>query len=97
MRFSQSTKCSVSRRDRKHLPHSDSDCIFILLCLISVISAFYGNLFINKYNLEEKYPKLSGLIKLRIKLQHYYIVSNVIFILIALIVIIYVNFITFII
>jgi hypothetical protein len=68
--------------------------MFIFTCLISILFAFYGNFLIEKLSLEKKYPKLSGIIKLRVKLQHYYIIINSLFIFIALIVMSYVNLMT---
>jgi hypothetical protein len=68
--------------------------IFILTCLISILFAFYGNYLIDKFSLETKLPKLSGIIKIRIKLQHYYIFINSFFIIIALILSVYVNYCT---
>jgi len=68
--------------------------LFILGCLISMLFAFYGNFMIEKLSLEQKYPKLSGIIKLRIKFQHFYIITNSIFIVIALMLLSYVNFVT---
>ena len=69
--------------------------IFIFLCLISIIFAVYGNFFIEKLSLEKKYPKLSFFIRLRVKLQHSFIISNTLFILVALILMFIVNFINF--
>lgn len=66
----------------------------VLSCLITILIAFYGNFLIDKFSLEEKYPKLSGIIKLRRKFQHYYIISNSLIIIIALIFMGYVNLLT---
>jgi hypothetical protein len=44
----------------------------ILSALISIIFIFYGNILIEKYDLENKYPRLSKIIKLRQKYQKYY-------------------------
>lgn len=65
--------------------------LFILACLLSIIFAVYGNVFIEKFNLEKRFPKLSGLIKWRVKLQHMTIIVNSILIIIGLILLIYVN------
>jgi hypothetical protein len=73
-----------------------STSIFILTCLISILFAFYGNFLLDKFSLEKRYPKLSGIIKLRIKLQNYYILINTLFIVISLILLIGVNILTFI-
>jgi hypothetical protein len=71
-----------------------SSSIFILTCLVSIIFAVYGNFLIERLSLEEKYPKLAIFMRLRVKLQHTYIISNTLFIVIALILMIIVNFIT---
>ena len=50
--------------------------IFIFTCLLSITFAFYGNCLIEKLSLEKRYPKFSSLIRLRVKLQHYYLLTN---------------------
>ena len=70
--------------------------IFILTCLISILFAIFGNFFIEKLSLEKRFPKFSNIIKLRIKLQHYYVLINTLFIGLSLIFIIYINTMTFI-
>lgn len=70
--------------------------IFIFTCLASIIFAVYGNFLIEKFSLEQKYPKLSSLIRIRVNLQHYYIMINTLFIVLGLIFIVYINFMTFI-
>jgi len=44
----------------------------VLSALISIIFIFYGNILIEKYDLENKYPKLAKFIQLRQKFQKYY-------------------------
>jgi len=44
----------------------------VLSALISIIFIFYGNILIEKYDLENKYPKLAKIIQLRQKFQKYY-------------------------
>jgi len=44
----------------------------IFSALISIIFIFYGNILIEKYDLENRYPKLAKLIQLRQKFQKYY-------------------------
>lgn len=66
-------------------------CIFIFTCLISILFAFYGNYFISKFNLEEKYPKFSKIIRLRVQFQQYYIILNSLAITLALSLQFYVN------
>lgn len=68
--------------------------LFILSCLVSILFAFYGKFLIEKLSLEERWPKLSGIIKLRIKFQHYYILINTLFLCICLGFMLYVNIMT---
>jgi hypothetical protein len=44
----------------------------VLSALISIVFIFYGNILIDKYDLENKYPKLAKIIQLRQKFQKYY-------------------------
>ncbi len=44
----------------------------IFSALLSIIFVFYGNILIEKYDLENRYPKLAKLIQLRQKYQKYY-------------------------
>ena len=53
--------------------------IFNILCssfLLSLLASFlfgkYGNYLLDKFNIEFKYPKLSRVLKLRLKVQSYY-------------------------
>ena len=71
-----------------------SSSIFIFTCLVSIIFAVYGNFLIERFKLEEKYPKLAFVIRLRVKLQHIYVITNSLFILVSLILMIIVNLIT---
>jgi len=68
--------------------------IFILFCLWSIISLFYGNYLIKYFNLETKFPKLAKFIKIRQQFQLYNFIFNVILIMIALLLIIYINIFT---
>ena len=70
--------------------------IFIIFCLLSLITIFFSDYFINNLNLEEKYPKLNKFIKLRKKFQQYYFILNSLGILLASITIIYINILVFI-
>lgn len=69
--------------------------IAILLSLLSIISVFYGEFLIKYFNLEEKFPRIAKFIQLRRKFQQYYFTFNIIAIILALLLIIYVNFIVF--
>lgn len=66
--------------------------IFILTCLFSIVTAIYGNYFIDYLKLEVKYPKLARFIKLRKMFQHYYIILNTCLIVLTLGALIYVNY-----
>lgn len=52
--------------------------IYILCCIYIIMAAFFGNEIIKYLNLEEKYPKLSIFFKLRTKFQRYYLVWNIV-------------------
>ena len=65
--------------------------IFILTCIISILFAVSGNFLIEKFSLDQKLPKLSKIIQLRVKLQHYYVYVNSIFIILAVLSLIFVN------
>ena len=69
--------------------------IFIMTCLITIIFSFYGDFFITKLKLEEKYPKIAGFIRLRRLFVHFYLLTNTIFITLALSVMMFVNCVTF--
>jgi len=52
----------------------------VLSSLITIVSTYYGDYLINKFDLVTKYPKLAKFIELRRKFQNYYFLSNVFFI-----------------
>jgi hypothetical protein len=68
-------------------------CLFILFCLNSVVAVVYGDFFIRYFKLEERFPYLARFIEIRRKFQHLYLITNIIFIIMALLVIMYVNWI----
>lgn len=55
----------------------------VLSCIFSILINLYGNYLMEKYNLEERYPKIAFFIKYRRKLSKYYIFSNFLFIIIT--------------
>ena len=65
--------------------------IFILTCIINIFYSICGNYLINKFSLEERFPKLSKIIKLRVTFQKYYIIINSVFIIIAVLSLIFIN------
>jgi hypothetical protein len=68
--------------------------IFIFICLIKILFTIYGNYLILKFSLEKLLPKLNSIIKSRIKLEHYYIISNSLYICLAIIILLFVNLFT---
>lgn len=60
-------------------------------CLLSIIFAVFANVLINIFDLEKRFPKLSGIIRLRVKLQHSYEIVNTLLIVIGLFLMVYVN------
>jgi hypothetical protein len=71
-----------------------TSCVFIFTCIITILLSISGNYLINKFSLEQKLPKLSKIIQLRVKFQNYYVFINSVFIIIAIISLIFVNIIT---
>jgi len=69
--------------------------ITLLFCLGSLISIFYIEYLIKKFNLEIKYSRIARFIKFRRKFQQYYFLFNSIFIFVGLITIIYINYLYF--
>ena len=63
----------------------------ILITLISIIFIFYGNLLLDYFNLEDRYPKIAKIIILRRKLQQYYLLWNIFVITVVLISMFFVN------
>src|SRR5947209_4462757 len=59
---------------------------FILSSIISIIFIFYGDMLIEKYQLKDKYPSLAKIIELRIKFRRYYLIYNVLFIFVTILV-----------
>nr|YP_009504988.1 hypothetical protein [Lyophyllum shimeji]AWW14107.1 hypothetical protein [Lyophyllum shimeji] len=45
--------------------------------VISIIYIFYGDYLLEKFNIEQKYPKLAKIILLRKKFQRYYLLLNI--------------------
>ena len=53
---------------------------FILSCVFGITSTIYGNYLIERFKLEEKYPRLAKYINYRKKLSKFYIISDVLII-----------------
>lgn len=72
-----------------------STIIFVILCLLTIIYSFYGDLLITKLRLEERLPKLAGIIRLRRKFLQFSLLFNILLITLALILMFVINFLTF--
>lgn len=70
--------------------------VLILNCLLTLIAVFYGESLISYFNIEQKFPRLTKFIKLRSKFQQFYFFVNSIIIIIALVIMIYANYLMFI-
>lgn len=66
-------------------------CLCLFISLFNIIIIFYGEYLIKKFKITEKYPKLSGFIRLRSKFQHFYLLTNVIYMVLILSVIVSMN------
>lgn len=51
--------------------------LIVILTIINILSVLFGNEIIKYFNLENRYPKLSMLFKLRSTLNKYYLISRV--------------------
>ena len=51
--------------------------IVLLLTVFNILYIFFGNEIISYFKLEQKFPSLSGIIRLRAKFQRYYLMWNI--------------------
>lgn len=63
----------------------------IFFCLSIIISIVYSDFLLKYLKIEEKYPKLTRILKIRKMFQHYYLLLNFIFIISILLGIVIVN------
>ena len=70
--------------------------IIILLTLINIFAALFANEILKYFDLENKYPSISGFLKLRAKFQKYYLTWNILFLLILILAAILLNIFIFI-
>ena len=56
---------------------------FISSCVLGLVINLYGNYLLNRFKLEEKYPKVAIFIKYRKTVSKYYILLNMIHIIIV--------------
>ena len=80
----------LSTKELGALTHLFSS-VLILLCLLSIIGIVYSDYLITKFKLEEKFPKLAKILKIRKMFQQYYLFLNFTIIIITLLAIIFIN------
>jgi hypothetical protein len=68
-----------------------SGFIAILVSMFSILTIFYGEFFIQKFNLESKFPKLAKFIQLRRKFQQFYLITNFLLILLVILALTFAN------
>ena len=56
---------------------------FIITNIFSITINLYGDYLLDRFKLEEKYPRLSVVIKYRRKVGNYVVVSNIIYIILT--------------
>jgi len=66
-------------------------CQVILASLISIIFVFFGEYLISRFKLETRYPRLAKFIQLRRKFQRYYLILNIFYIVVVVLIQIYVD------
>ena len=70
--------------------------IIIIITLINIFASLFANELLNYFDLEKKFPSISGFLKLRAKFQKYYLSWNIFFLLILIIAAIFLNIFIFI-
>lgn len=66
--------------------------IFILILIINIIIIIYSDFLLTYLKIEDKYPRLGRLIRLRRVYQQYYLVLNLLFIIITILATIFINY-----
>jgi hypothetical protein len=69
--------------------------VFILLCVLNIISVMYSEFLLDYFKLETKYPKLGKLLRIRVQFRRYYLILNFTIIILTLLALIYLNFVSF--
>lgn len=72
-----------------------SGILFIMLTLFSIIMIFYGNKFLDYFQLEKRLPKIAKLIILRRKFQQFYLLTNILLISVVLLIMFTLNLLMF--
>lgn len=70
--------------------------ILIFILLIDLMGIYFSNYLINKFNVKDKYPRIYKLLEIRRKFQRFYLIKDLIIIIIALIALTYLNIMLFI-
>lgn len=70
--------------------------LFILFCIINIISIIYGDFIIKYLKIENRFPRIAKYIEMRRKFQYYYLFINLLLIIITLLALIYINYLVFI-
>jgi hypothetical protein len=68
-----------------------SGTFLIFVTILSIIGIFYGDKLLNYLNLEERYPKIAKYITLRRKFQQFYLLINILIILVVTIIMFVMN------
>ena len=67
-------------------------CILMLILIISIISIIYSDFLLNYFKIEEKFPRLGRIIKYRRLFQQYYLIINLLLIILTLLATIFINY-----
>ena len=68
-----------------------SSSIFMLVLLVNIVFSLAGDYIINYFRLEQRFPRLAKLIKIRKLFQHYYLIVNIFLIFLTLLALIFIN------
>ena len=69
-----------------------SSSIFIFILLLNIISVIYSDFLLNYFKIEEKFPRLGRIIKYRRLFQQYYLIINLLLIILTLLATIFINY-----
>nr|YP_010134865.1 hypothetical protein KYX09_mgp13 [Xerocomus impolitus]QWM94553.1 hypothetical protein [Xerocomus impolitus]QWM97185.1 hypothetical protein [Xerocomus impolitus]UHB41860.1 hypothetical protein [Xerocomus impolitus] len=65
--------------------------ILISILLIDLMTIYFGDYFLDKFNIKDKYPRIFKIIELRRKFQKFYLIKDLVIIFLALIALAYIN------
>lgn len=72
-----------------------SSALFILFCLFNIMSIVYANFLLDKLKIEEKFPRIGKILRVRSKFVHFNLFINFSLIIFTLLGILYVNYLVF--